>query len=95
MIEFNVVEYEEFTLVDFKFDGVLTPEDLKKLKPPEVRLDKGVVISGRGPIWLYGYLIHHYHPAKWVATYDPRLGGGVVVMSHDPKVREGDIIRWR
>jgi len=53
---------------------------------------KGIVISGRGPIWLFGTLIHEFHPAKWVACFDPRLGGGVVVQSHDPEVKVGDVV---
>lgn len=47
---------------------------------------------GRGPIWLYGFLVHFYHPTVWVATYDPRLGGAVVVESHSPGVEPGDVI---
>jgi len=42
----------------------------------------GVVISGRGPVWLYAALVHHFHPAAWVATFDPRLAGGVVTQRH-------------
>ena len=42
-----------------------------------------VVISGRGPIWLYGMLQHlmqHVVPA--LAVFDPKVGGAVVVASH-------------
>jgi CRISPR-associated protein Csx3 len=45
---------------------------------------EGVVISGRLPVWAFAALTHYFHPRPWVATFDPRLGGGVVVMSHDP-----------
>jgi CRISPR-associated protein Csx3 len=45
---------------------------------------EGVVISGRLPVWAFAALVHLFHPRPWVATFDPRLGGGVVVMSHDP-----------
>jgi len=44
----------------------------------------GVIISGRLPVWVYAALVHHYHPRPWVGTYDPRLGGGVVVSRHHP-----------
>ncbi|MEM1945050.1 MAG: CRISPR-associated protein Csx3 [Nitrososphaerota archaeon] len=33
-------------------------------------------------MWLYGALIHHLHPTSWTGTYDPRLGGAVIIASH-------------
>ena len=83
---------EKFTIVEFRLEGPIEPRDLKKIEPPPVDLGRGVVLSGRGPIWLYGFLIHHYHPAAWVATFDPRLKGAVVVQSHVKGVSEGDVI---
>jgi CRISPR-associated Csx3 family protein len=52
---------------------------------------KGVIISHRGAIWLHSAIAHHCHIAVWVAHLDPRLGA-VVVQSHFPGVRVGDII---
>jgi CRISPR-associated protein Csx3 len=52
-----------------------------------------VVLSGRAPIWLYGWLVHECHFTRWVACYDPRLGA-VVVSSHSPDVQVGEIIPW-
>ena len=92
-MEFKVSKKDTYTLIEFNIDKPITPDVLQDIKPPKVDTTKGVIISGRGPIWLYGYLIHHYHPALWVATFDPRLGGGVVVMSHTPEVSEGDVIK--
>lgn len=88
MIKFKkVVFYPEraFTLVEFSLpkEGI-DPAVISSLKPPEVNPQCGVVLSGRGPVWLYAALVHHYHPTKWVATFDPRLGA-VVVESHSPK----------
>ncbi|MEM2364468.1 MAG: CRISPR-associated ring nuclease Crn3/Csx3 [Candidatus Bathyarchaeia archaeon] len=90
-MKFQVRESEGFTLVEFELDGPIEPSALKTLKPPEVNPRKGVVLSGRGPIWLYGFLLHHYHPVRWIGVYDPRLGA-VVVQSHDPNKGIGDII---
>src|SRR5205807_430606 len=42
----------------------------------------GLVLSGKGPLWLYGRLVHLAHAFAWVAVYDPQLSGGVVVMRH-------------
>jgi CRISPR-associated protein Csx3 len=52
-----------------------------------------VVIEGRAPIWRYGMAFHKLHgsAAAAVAAYDPRLGA-VVIASHHPDYREGQII---
>ncbi len=50
--------------------------------PQELKMNEGILISGRGPVWLYGFLTHLAHPFKWVAIHDPRLGGAVVVERH-------------
>jgi CRISPR-associated protein Csx3 len=51
----------------------------------------GVILSGRGPLWLYARLIHHYHPARWIAIHDPRLGY-IVVQSHCKERLEGEVL---
>jgi len=51
------------------------------------------VLSGRGPVWLYGFLVHFYHPTSAVAIFDPRLGGAVVVESHNQDFKVGDLIK--
>ena len=89
-IKFNVIDKGEYAIVEFELSEPLTPEELKSIKPPNI-VGKGVVLSGRGPIWLYGFLIHYYHPATFIATYDPRIGA-VIVESHTPKHKVGDVI---
>lgn len=95
-MQFSIKIIDSFVLIGFSYKN-LTPADLKDLKPPDSIAnnfaDKGVVLSGRGPIWLYGYLIHIYHPTKFIATYDPRLSGAVVVESHCNEVTIGDVIK--
>ncbi|MCS3924838.1 CRISPR-associated ring nuclease Crn3/Csx3 [Methanosalsum natronophilum] len=91
-IKFNVTEKDMFSLVEFETEEALVPEDLSELEPPKVPGSKGVIISGRGPVWLYCYLTHFYHPTRYVATYDPRLDGGIVVESHTPGHKVGSII---
>jgi CRISPR-associated protein Csx3 len=84
---------EQYTLVEFTIPGnVLEPDDLINLHPPKVDGTKGVIISGRGPMWLYGYLCHTYHPTAWVGFFDPRLAGAVVVQSHQPGIQVGQVI---
>ena len=75
--------------------GVLAPEDVQKLVdsvPVPAGGTDGVVLSGRLPVWVYAALTHHFHPRPFVATFDPRLGGGVVVASHTANIRVGDVL---
>lgn len=84
MINFTTTPIEGATLLEFAIDGgVCEPADLATLTPPEVDGTGGVIISGRGPVWLYAALAHHYHVAAWVGTFDPRLGGAVVTSRHN------------
>lgn len=92
-VDFNVEEKEKFTLVSFEIPDILTPGDLTALSPPKVNGAKGVVLSGRGPIWLYCFLTHFYHPTKFVATYDPRLEGAVIVEKHASGYEIGSVIK--
>lgn len=60
---------------------------------PEIPRGALVVIEGRAPIWRYGMAFHRLHgsPAGAIAVFDPRLGA-VVVASHHPNWREGQVI---
>jgi CRISPR-associated protein Csx3 len=100
-IELNLHQHSvdglEFQRIHFENKaegGVLAPADIKGVDPSKLEKltwAKGVVIEGRGPVWLYAYLVHECHPAKWVGTYDPRLGV-VVVETHSPEVSVGQMI---
>ncbi len=83
-------ELENFTVVHFELEETIKPEILKNIKVPAVNPRKGVVISGRGPIWLHCFLAHKYHHTLFVAIYDPRIGA-VVVQSHTD-LKEGDVL---
>lgn len=93
-IKFYLKEENEFTLVSFEMTNVLEPEDLLSIKPPAVNGAKGVILSGRGPIWLYCFLTHFYHPTKFIATYDPRLEGAVIVERHTSDSEVGSVIKY-
>lgn len=92
-IKFYFKEENEFTLVSFEMTNVLEPEDLLSIKPPAVNGAKGVVLSGRGPIWFYCFLTHFYHPTKFIATYDPRLEGAIIVERHAPEYNVGSVLK--
>ncbi|MCX9011179.1 MAG: CRISPR-associated ring nuclease Crn3/Csx3 [Candidatus Methanoperedens sp.] len=91
-IKFNVEEENNFTFISFE-SGIISPEDLAHLTPPKINETKGVVLSGRGPIWLYCFLTHFYHPTKFIATYDPRLEGAVVVETHAVEHQIGSVLK--
>ena len=72
--------------------GTVTPKDpLPEL--PEIPRGSLLVIGGRGPIWRYGMAFHAVHgsPAVAIVVSDLRLGA-VIVASHDPKYREGEVL---
>ncbi|MCS7001056.1 MAG: CRISPR-associated protein Csx3, partial [Candidatus Kapabacteria bacterium] len=50
-------------------EGAIEPDVLATLRLPEneIRWDRGIILNGRAPLWLYGYLVHLCHPARWVA----------------------------
>jgi CRISPR-associated protein Csx3 len=74
-------------------DKVIEPQDMQSLALPEgICLEQGVVLEGRAPIWLYGYLVHECHPAAWVGCYDPRIAGAVVAQSHIHGISVGQVL---
>ena len=88
---------EAYTLVHF----TLGPEPLdcgalSSMVLPEAAVQRrhlGLILSGRGPVWLYAHLVHLGHAFAWVGTYDPRLNGAVVVARHVPDAPGlGDVI---
>ncbi|MEO0144166.1 MAG: CRISPR-associated ring nuclease Crn3/Csx3 [candidate division WOR-3 bacterium] len=97
-ITFKTTKKGQYALVEFVCDGELEPSILANLNPPdpikEDIADKIVILSGRGPIWLYAFLTHYYHPCSAIAIFDPRLNGAVLTQKHSTKIRFsiGDII---
>jgi CRISPR-associated Csx3 family protein len=75
-----------------KDGGILSPADLPALngKVETILSQKGwdclVILSGRLPVWAYASLCHSCHPAKGVATYEPRSNAGIVVSRHAEEV---------
>ncbi len=90
-IKLEITEKDNYTILYFKLEGNLDPSILKEISPPKINLRRGLIISGRGPIWLYAYLVHHYHPTPFIAIYDPRIGA-VVIQSHVKSINVGDVI---
>lgn len=98
IMKWKVVEVDESTtLIEFELKRNLEPGDLNVINLPDpIKLgfsSKLVVVSGRGPIWLYSFITHRYHIVKALAVYDPRFSGAIIVASHDTRYKEGEIIR--
>jgi CRISPR-associated protein Csx3 len=81
-----------YTLLEFELEESLEPSQLKGIQIPKIDTTKGVVLSGRGPIWLYAYLTHELHATAWVACNDPRLGA-VVIETHTKGVGVGSVFQ--
>lgn len=75
--------------------GILESNDVSVLNslalPESIDWQRGIVLEGKVPIWLYSYLIHQCHLAPWIACYDPRLGG-VVVSSQSSTIPVGTVL---
>jgi CRISPR-associated protein Csx3 len=88
ILKWTTKYYETFTFIEFTLvTDIIKPSGLKEVDLPgdiEDRRNLGLIISGRGPVWLYAHLVHRAHPFAWVAVYDPRLNAGIVVMNHVP-----------
>jgi CRISPR-associated protein Csx3 len=85
-VEFKVRAEPQYSVVHFCLGPEpMEPADLGAVRLPSHLLRRrqmGLIISGRGPVWLHAFLLHEAHPFAWVGTYDPRLGGAVVVARH-------------
>jgi len=59
----------------------LSLKDLEEVTFPQpLNPDLGVVLEGKSPLWLYGYLAQHCQAVPWIACYEPRLSGAVVAI---------------
>ena len=85
------VEERQGLLLEFELGGPISPENIsevaeKVLCAVRSRVGVGdvVVLSGRGPVWLYGALISALSSICGivVATYDPKLNAAVTVHPH-------------
>lgn len=60
-------------------------EDLQGLElPAPIPEGQGVVLEGKAPLWLYGYLAQKLiqQQVAWIGCYEPRLLSAVVAVNH-------------
>ena len=86
---------DDWKVVTFELDPSvpLSPADLDRIAPPDLgTLDSKVILSGRGPNWLFASLAMAYHGrAAAVACFQPGTGS-TVVWTHTQSVVLGDNI---
>ncbi len=66
--------------------------EIDQVVAPSVPPERGVVLSGKLPYWLYTSLARAYRGAPWLAVRQPALGGSVVVHSVDPRWPVGCVL---
>ncbi|HPC39237.1 MAG TPA: CRISPR-associated ring nuclease Crn3/Csx3 [Exilispira sp.] len=97
VLKYNLKSGEKIILLEFELKKNLEPQDLNFINLPdpvkEKFASKLLILSGRGPIWLYGFMIHHFHPCKAIAIYDPRIDGAVIIESHSEEYKIGVVVK--
>jgi CRISPR-associated protein Csx3 len=67
--------------------------EAEELSLPSSLSGKGLVLSGKLPLWLWTALVRAYRDAPWVAVFQPPLGDqAVVVASRDESVPVGGLV---
>jgi len=84
-------------LLEVELKKPLTPEELPNLleaveKVLEGTYAEAIAIAGRMPAWAHTAIALLLYPRRFVATFDPELGGGVVVSSILLDREVGDIV---
>ena len=70
--------------------GYLDYSEVEQVCLPRVPADKGVILSGKLPLWLWTAAARAYRTAPWLGVYQPQLGTqAVVVMTHVRDLRPG------
>ena len=94
-IAFQTEKREDFTVLH---SSLRTPNldysQLSGLNVPEVSSARGIIISGRLPLWLSSSLALSYQQSSvpWLAGYYPQLEGAIVLASSISEHRVGDLI---
>lgn len=70
--------------------GYLDYSEVEQVCLPRVPANKGVILSGKLPLWLWTAAARAYRTAPWLGVYQPQLGTqAIVVMAHVRNLRPG------
>lgn len=93
-ITFDVEEQSDFTLLQCTLHNNLDYVQISGLNAPALSTDRGVVLSGKLPLWLTTALscLYRRMDLPWIAGYYPPLQGAVVTYSRVLTHKPGDLI---
>lgn len=103
LLLWSVKEGADFSYVEFVIPGgTFDVAKLGEVVPPLVTTTKGIVLSGRGPLWLTAAVAMAYHAlSRWVACYQPASppniqpptpAQAICAMTHWPQMKLGTVI---
>ncbi len=82
-------------IFEFELKGSVNPNEVSNIEKQLPDLDGDtLVITGKGPAWLYCLRKHLYRFAI-IAVYDPELQAAIIVSSHLISFKMGDLIQLR
>lgn len=84
---------EEYTLLHCHLQtSNLKYRELQRLQAPVLSTTRGLILSGKLPLWLASSLSLCYKQADlpWIAGYYPQMKGAIVIFSRVPGYRIGD-----
>ena len=59
---------------------------------PPLHPNRGLILDGKLPLWLWTALVRRYRQASWLGVYQPQLGQAVVVGSTIPEIGIGQMV---
>lgn len=85
--------YQVLEITSIPPNQKIKPEAIAKIElPPDLDLEREVILFGQMPTWLYGVLVDQCRAAPWVACFSAPEGGAIVVHSRVPDRAIGDLI---
>ncbi len=93
-LQAHVTEYPTHVWVDLlPAGGYLDYAEIERVRLPRIPADKGVILSGKMPLWLWTATARAYRTAPWLGIYQPQLGHQAVVISTSKgRLRPGMLI---
>ena len=94
--EIDVRVKRAYVIATVKLHRPINPKEVNDIlaeMEPRIPHRRLLIVSGRMPIWLAAAISHHFaHLNRYVAFYDPKLEGAVVVSSHGSAWHTGDVV---
>lgn len=97
ILDFHLTHHDDHILLTINTQAqYLTIEDIADTTLPGLKGQKGLIISGKLPNWLWLAVARHYaNDVPWLAIYYPQLKGGIVIHSEENQYELGQLIPIR